>query len=538
MSKKKVLFLTESHHLASGFGTYAKEVLTRLWSTGKYNLAEFASYGDLAKCSHVPWRYYSNSPSNDQEADIYNRNPNNAFGLWRLNHALLDFKPDIVLTYRDPWMDMWINESPLRKFFHWVWMPTVDSYPQKRKWIDVFEQCDGILAYSEYGIRSLKKQSKFVNTLGCASPGINPNVFKPVEDKKEHKKRLGLPEDSIIVGTVMRNQKRKLFIELMKAFKIFIDTAPKEIADKTFLYLHTSYPERVGWDIESGIIEYGLGSKVICTYICRSCNSWCCKKYSGAISTCEKCGSKASFMPSVSQGLSTDDLVSVYNTFDLYAQYAICEGFGMPQVEAAACGVPVAATNYSAMEDVVQFTNGYPVPVKTFFREMETWAERAYPDNEAMAKIIEEFASMDENARLEKSRMVREGAISRYNWDDCAKVWETVIDAFLQTKRASSWDSPPNMLANVQMPNIPSNEDFVSWCLAGALRRPEKINRHDYHMYCKNLEFGCLTDAQLEPFKRENMLDYVNNKINENNFFESVRTGQRRPEQINYTNGK
>jgi len=134
--------------------------------------------------------------------------------------------------------------------------------------------------------------------------------------------------------------------------------------------------------------------------------------------------------------------------------------------------------------------------------------------------------------------MVREGAVSRYNWDGCAKVWETVIDAFLQTKRASSWDSPPNMLANVQMPNIPSNEDFVTWCLAGALRKPEKINRHDYHMYCKNLEFGCLTDGQLEPFNRQNMLDYVNNKINENNFFESVRTGQRRPEQINYTNGK
>jgi hypothetical protein len=160
MNKKRVLFVSESHHLASGFGTYAKEILTRLWDTGKYELAEFAGYGDLEKCNNVPWRYYSNMPSNDQEKQIYDSNPNNAFGLWRFNHVVLDFKPDIVLTYRDPWMDMWINESPLRKYFKWIWMPTVDSYPQKRKWLDVFEQCDGILAYSEYGIRSLERQRK------------------------------------------------------------------------------------------------------------------------------------------------------------------------------------------------------------------------------------------------------------------------------------------------------------------------------------------------------------------------------------------
>ena len=63
--------MSESHHLASGFGTYAKEILTRLWDTGKYELAEFAGYGDLERCKDVPWRYYSNTPSNEQERKIY-----------------------------------------------------------------------------------------------------------------------------------------------------------------------------------------------------------------------------------------------------------------------------------------------------------------------------------------------------------------------------------------------------------------------------------------------------------------------------------
>ena len=87
----------------------------------------------------------------------------------------------------DGYVDQWVAVKKILSLgldaYCWLLSP-------KRKWIDVFEQCDGILAYSEYGIRSLKKQSKFVNTLGCASPGINPNVFKPVEDKKEHKIKL------------------------------------------------------------------------------------------------------------------------------------------------------------------------------------------------------------------------------------------------------------------------------------------------------------------------------------------------------------
>ena len=40
----------------------------------------------------------------------------------------------------------------------------------------------------------------------------------------------------------------------------------------------------------------------------------------------------------------------------------------MPQVEAACCGVPVAAVDYSAMEDVVRHTNGYPIRIKKMFR--------------------------------------------------------------------------------------------------------------------------------------------------------------------------
>ena len=36
MSKKRVLVVSEAHYVHSGFGTYGKELLTRLAKTGKY----------------------------------------------------------------------------------------------------------------------------------------------------------------------------------------------------------------------------------------------------------------------------------------------------------------------------------------------------------------------------------------------------------------------------------------------------------------------------------------------------------------------
>ena len=70
MRKKKVLFVTESHQVASGFGTYAKQVLPRLHATGKYELAEFASYAHMEKNPNVDWLFFSNMPKNFSWSDL------------------------------------------------------------------------------------------------------------------------------------------------------------------------------------------------------------------------------------------------------------------------------------------------------------------------------------------------------------------------------------------------------------------------------------------------------------------------------------
>ena len=528
--KKRVLFVTESNKLASGFGTYAKQVLERLSATGKYELAEFASYGIPQHGQDVDWLYFANTPITDEERAKYDEHPANHFGYWRFDKVVLSFKPDIVISYRDPWMDSWIADSPLRDYFHWVWMPTVDSAPQKREWLETFAECDALFTYSEFGTRTLESQSNgTLNVIGCASPALDPDVYKPVISKEKHKEEFGIPADSYVVGTVMRNQKRKLFIELMKSFRIFLDKAPTEVAEKSFLYLHTSYPEKSGWNIAEGIIDNGLASKVLVTYVCRNCNNYFASSFQDALTRCTKCGNVSCVLPSVAHGLEIPELINIYNLMDIYVQYAICEGFGMPQVEAASCGVPVAATDYSAMEDVVRFTNGYPINVKNMYRELETDAERAYPDNEHLAEILLEHSSLSPEEKGRVSMRTRHGAMERYNWNDTANKWAGYIDTYKPVGLQGRWDSPPRIFNIPQeQPQFPSNESFVRWSMVHVLNSPEKAYSYQAENFIKSLNLGALVDGgALEPFDRNNFWNIMQSRAKNKIISEQVRCGMR-----------
>ena len=538
MNKKRVLLVSEAHYLGSGFGTYAKELLTRLHKTDKYELAEFASYGNMGEHRNIPWLFYTNLPqqNNKAETDFYNSNPSNAFGAWRFDKVCLDFKPDIVLCYRDPWMDNWIEHSALRRYFHWVWMPTVDSAPQRQEWIDTFASCDAVLAYSEFGGEVLQQQGKEkINFHGCASPGIDPAIYKPLP-KNAHRQELDLDPDCFIVGTVMRNQKRKLFFELMKVFRLFLDQAPSEIAAKTFLYLHTSYPEKIGWDIANGIVENKLGGKVLMSYICKNCKQFFPHFFQDALCTCKFCGQFSAVCPSVSFGLPAEDLPKIYNLFDIYVQYAICEGFGMPQVEAAACGVPIAATDYSAMRDVLRATHGYPIPVQTFFREMETNAERAYPDNQKCADILINFFNQTSEERMAEAVEVRKNTIKRYTWDDTAKVWENYIDTYQSRHMQSQWNIPPTILPipTAIPPNL-SDQEFTMWIFNKVMHDPDAIYRSEGANVNQSLKLGArIGSGSLELINRPKIFEQYKQRAEHRNTVEQIRVGMAKlpPEQF------
>ena len=531
MSKKKVLLVAENHKLASGFGTYAKNLLERLHASDKYELAEFAIYMKSSDGHDVPWKVYGNAPEDDEPDEhkqLYNSNPNNQFGAWRFDKVVLDFKPDIVLTYRDPWMDMFISKSPLLPYFHWVWMPTVDSDPQKQSWIEGFSKTDAILCYSEFGVKTLKKDAgHLLNVVGCASPGIDPKIYKPY-DKKQIREELGLDPNINIIGTVMRNQKRKLFPELIKSFAKFLKVAPPEIKDNTYLLLHTSYPEKMGWNLGYHISEEEVGGKVLATYVCKTCKRWRIDFFRDSINYCPHCKTISSVMPSVGLGLEVPDLVKVYNAMDLYVQYAICEGFGMPQVEATACGVPIASSNYSAMEDVLEWTKGYPINIQKMYREVETNAERVFPDNDHLVEIMINHLMLSDEEKANKSQEVRNATVSRYDWDDCAKVWMNYIDTYQPKMLQGKWNAPPRPLQiHEQVPEGLTNEQFVEFIYNAVLLEPDDAFGYEATKLVRDLNIGAQVDhGVVEPIDRNKLLERCVNQGKNKIIIEKIRSGQ------------
>ena len=233
-------------------------------------------------------------------------------------------------------------------------------------------------------------------------------------------------------------------------------------------------------------------------------------------------------MPNVGNGLSIPDLIKVYNLFDLYVQYAICEGFGMPQVEAAGCGVPIAAVNYSAMEDVIKFTKGYPIDVKCLYRELETGADRAHPDNEHLAKILLQHFSLPKQERDRKCFESRKGAMKRYNWDQTAKVWEDCIDSHVAVGLQGKWDSPHvHLNPHAACPNFDNPEDLVRWTYMNVLKEPHRAFSYEATEFIQSLNFGSNVQGG-GPFNVDMFWEIVTIKLKNKMGAEAVRCGHQK----------
>jgi glycosyltransferase involved in cell wall biosynthesis len=66
----------------------------------------------------------------------------------------------------------------------------------------------------------------------------------------------------------------------------------------------------------------------------------------------------------INQTLTENDMVKLYNMFDVYVSAVSAEGWGFCQIEAMSCGVPVIATKYAGLEEFLNENNGFCLPHK------------------------------------------------------------------------------------------------------------------------------------------------------------------------------
>jgi len=378
------------------------------------------------------------------------------------------------------------QRSPFRDFFHWAIMPTVDAKPQNYQWIDTFNSADSVFTYSEFGRDTILSQCPDINFVDISPPCASENFF-PVENKDQHKDNMGLDSSSIIVGTVMRNQRRKLYPDLFKCFREVLNETKNS---NLFLYCHKYYPD-IGWETPELLDQFGLNNRVLFTYKCIKCKNVEINFYKDGFSHCKKCNTLSNKFTGIDNSVTEQELNNIYNVFDIYVQYANSEGFGMPQLEAAYAGVPVISVNYSAMSSIIKNLNCIAIDPVELSMEAETGCYRAIPDNSSFIKCLKEQVENHGSLRkrgLEISKVARK----KYNWDKTADTWVKRFKSLEIKDHNETWNSPPNIKipATFIPAHIEDNVDKVNYLFLKVLHKPEWIGSKLWCKILKDVSFG------------------------------------------------
>lgn len=415
MAKTRILVVGDKSVANTGFAILKKNLLKRLQEKGRYEVAEFAFAGNNSEKEQVSWKYYP-TVAGPQDPDFkdFSKNPQlNKNGGWRWDKTVLDFKPDIILCVQDVWMSAYIGTSAFKDFYHVCAAVPVDSHPQPQKNVEMYASMDTLVPYTQYA-KDCLEESGLDSTfpIGC---GVDPNIFKPI-NKERAREAIRLPKNGTAFGFIGRNQPRKRIPELFQAYRKYLDRTQDY---SSYLILHTTYPESVGWNIPQHLLEYQLCDNVYFTYLCQQTGKPYMSKFKDTLSRSPFTGNYSSIHNSSNFCLSEDYMANVYNAMDLYIQCANCEGFGIPIIEAAACENRVVSIDHSAMAEVTTNCGGTLVKPATQEFCLDIKTQRACVDIDAIADIMVNWRDVP--------RASRSKTLLNYSWDVIVEQWEKLV---------------------------------------------------------------------------------------------------------------
>lgn len=153
--------------------------------------------------------------------------------------------------------------------------------------------------------------------------GVDTDIYRP-HNRDQLKDKFGFPKDAFIIGIVAANKgvpSRKALPQQFEAFARFHERHPEAM-----LYLHTHMgPEMEGLDIPSVLQATGVKESAVKV----------CDQYRNIM------------------GYEDDIMAMLYSTFDVLSSVTMGEGFGVPIIEAQACGTPVVIGDWTAMPELL-----------------------------------------------------------------------------------------------------------------------------------------------------------------------------------------
>jgi len=330
--RKKILLMCDDIRFTSGIATMAREIVVGTahhfnWVNigGAINHPEKGQRLDLSSDTN------KNAGVEDASVMVY---PTDGYGTIEFVRQIIQIeKPDAIMLFTDPryWIWLFQHERELRQQLPIIYLNIWDDLPYPLYNKPYYESCDTLFAIS--------KQTENINrvVLGDIAKdklikyvphGINEKQFYPLDktsdDFKSFEKQVfGDNKFDFITFHNARNLRRKSTSDLILGFKTFIDTLPKQQADRCALILHTDAIDDNGTDLPK-VIEMLMGDKQKNIFISN-------------------------------QKINTEQLNKYYNLADITALISSNEGWGLSLTESMMAGTPILANVTGGMQDQMRF---------------------------------------------------------------------------------------------------------------------------------------------------------------------------------------
>jgi len=371
--RKKILLICDDIRVHSGVATVARElVLNTCHHFNWVNIAGALNHPEKGKKFDLSADTNTNAGITDSSVSLY---PVDGYGDADLIRYMIEAeKPDAIMLITDPRYFEWLFmiENEIRKHCPIIYLNIWDDYPAPLYNKAYYESCDALLAIS--------KQTKLINELVLGEKankkvieyvphGLNHEVYYPIEKENELKELeqfrsnlFGNKEKDFVVFFNSRNIRRKQIPDTMLAFRIFLDTLPKEKAEKCAMIMHTEIVSEHGTDLEAV-------RKVLFP------------NYPEAIyfST---------------NKLDSKQLNQLYNIADAQILLTSNEGWGLSLTEAILAGTVIIGNVTGGMQDQMRFEDEYgnwytPTPKLPSnhtgrLKNHGTWAFPVYPTNRSI----------------------------------------------------------------------------------------------------------------------------------------------------------
>lgn len=379
MNQLRLLYTSNAFWANSGYGIQGRSLLPRL--------ARLPEFGGTDNIAMFAWYGLQGGIHNVDGIQVYPAGVD-PYGNDIIEAHTKDFRANVVISL----IDVWVMQETARKVAPALWLPwtPIDHDPIPDVVLNALKDAHLTLSYSKWG-------AEMLNAVGIKNEyiphGVEPEIYQflhamkdNVREFKQNVFRMNPGAHlTVMVAANKGYPDRKAFQVQLRAWAEFAKDKPD-----AKLYLHTEPTTMYGGlDLPKLCQNLGIGDKVIFP-----------DRYQ------------------YFKGIPQQYMSLMYNAADIFMGNAMAEGFGIPIIEAQACGTPVIVTDFSAMPELVRW--GHMVkPADMFWTPMNAW--QAWPDvygiTDALHTLFEQWHEQGNTWTDEQRTISMEAIHSEYSWD-------------------------------------------------------------------------------------------------------------------------